>query len=92
MESSPTQLIKDNDHIFVCRHCNEEFVVNRNDFNCMILRHGVYRNNMNPISPHAPREECDMLYENNMIFGCGKPLKIIPLEDGNFDVIICDYI
>lgn len=79
------------DHVFKCKHCNEEFIVNRNDFNCMILRHGVYKSNMNNMNPHAPREECDMLLANNLIFGCGKPLKII--QDGdNFDVIICDYI
>lgn len=79
------------DYVFRCRHCNEDFVVNRNDFNCMILRHGVYKENMNNMNPHAPQSECDQLFQDGLIFGCGKPLKIIEV-DGTFDVIICDYI
>lgn len=80
------------DYIFRCRHCNEDFIVNRNDFNCMILRHAVYKSNMQYIPPHSSEEECTRLLQNGEIFGCGKPLKIITLENGTFDVIICDYI
>ena len=28
------------DYIFICLHCNNEFIININDFNCKILRHG----------------------------------------------------
>lgn len=79
------------DHIFKCKHCNDDFIVNKNDFNCMILRHGVYKNNMVPMNPHTPKDECDKLSVEGEIFGCGKPLKIITSDNG-FDVIICDYI
>ena len=32
-----------------------------------------------------------MLARNNMIYGCGKPLKIIKNNNG-YDVVICEYI
>lgn len=46
------------DYIFICLHCNNEFIININDFNCKILRHGVYKNNLQQINPHASKEEC----------------------------------
>lgn len=79
------------DYIFTCCHCNEVFIISKNDFNCMILRHGVYKSNNTNINPHLPKNECDMLYNNNMIYGCGKPLYIIN-KDKEYDVIKCDYI
>jgi hypothetical protein len=57
----------------------------------MILRHGNYINNMQPIHPHLNKNDCDKLVDNNLIYGCGKPLRII--KDNNaFIVEICDYI
>jgi len=79
------------DHIFKCPHCDMDFIVNRNDFNCMILRHGSYKGTMLNINPHLNKEECDRLFQNNEIYGCGKPLQIVE-NNGTFDVIICSYI
>ena len=80
------------DHVFKCKHCNEEFIVNRNEFNCMILRHGSYKSNDQNMNPHLPKSECDRLFTAGEIYGCGKPLKIIQIKDDEYDVIICDYI
>jgi hypothetical protein len=57
----------------------------------MILRHGNHKNNMQPIHPHLNKNDCDKLVDNNLIYGCGKPLRIININD-TFTVEICDYI
>lgn len=88
------------DYIFICKHCEEPFVVALHDFNCRILRHGVYKCDMRHIPPHASKIECDALVRDGLIFGCGRPLQIIDKEivggtDTNsqpYDVVICDYI
>ncbi len=93
------------DYVFTCKHCQEPFVVSGNDFNCRILRHGVYKHNMEHIPPHASKEECDALVRDGLIFGCGRPLRIIDTTttttttDANvqspppiYDVVVCDYI
>lgn len=79
------------DHIFVCLHCNQPFVVHHNEFNCRILRHGVFKHNLQPINPHSSKEECDKLVYDDVIYGCGKPLQIVDSNDG-YQVIVCDYI
>ena len=43
------------------------------------------------IEPHLSKDKCDELILNNLIYGCGKPFKIISNDD-NFKVEICDYI
>ena len=68
------------DYVFTCLHCNETFVINMKDFNCKILRHGVYKHNLQQINPHASKEECDMLVATGRIYGCAGPLQIIESE------------
>ena len=92
------------DHIFTCIHCKEPFVIAHKDFNCQILRHGVYRHNLQPINPHASKEECETLIHDGLIFGCAGPLQIVEKVAGagegagegtagpGYDIIICDYI
>jgi hypothetical protein len=43
------------------------------------------------MNPHAPYEECNKLFENNLIYGCGKPFRI-EVSDNIMKVFICDYI
>ena len=80
------------DIIFKCKHCFENFIINKNDFNCKIIRHGVLKSNFQPINPHESKYNCDTLYNNNLIYGCGKPLIIIENSDNTYDVEICGYI
>ena len=75
----------------ICPHCNELFVVNTKEINCGIFRHAVYKNNMKPINPHETKEKCEQLVNQNLVFGCAKPFKIIQ-ELNKFTVEICDYI
>lgn len=79
------------EYVFECKHCNEFFIIKLSDFNCMILRHGAYKTNLKHINPHLPKKECDDLVRNNLIYGCGKPLRIVKVND-TYDISICDYI
>jgi hypothetical protein len=44
------------------------------------------------MDPHAPKDVCDTLSNNNQIFGCGKPFKVVKKEDGTYITEICEYI
>ena len=79
------------DYIFTCLHCNQPFLIYFKDFNCKILRHGVYRDTKQYMNPHASKEECEQLVKEEKIYGCGKPLRIVKKGDG-YDLEICDYI
>jgi hypothetical protein len=70
-----------------CPHCFLEILVNIKEINCAIFRHGVYKHNMEQINPHLCKSECDRLFNENLIYGCGKPFKIV-----NNEAIICEYI
>lgn len=77
--------------IFYCPHCAEPFLVYHVEINCSIFRHGAFRHNDQQISPHASKEECDRLFSEGLIYGCGKPFRIIKRDD-DYIVEVCDYI
>ena len=35
---------------------------------------------------------CEILIENNSVFGCCKPVKIIHQDNNEYDAVECDYI
>jgi hypothetical protein len=73
----------------ICPHCQEPVLIEQ--INCSIFRHGVMKHSMKQMNPHASKNECDYLFSNSLIFGCGKPFKII--KDGEKIIIeVCDYI
>lgn len=71
------------DLIFSCPHCQGSILVYRQDLHCRIFRHGVYRTTGEPIPPHAPKEYCEQLVLQDMIYGCGKPFQVIQQNDGS---------
>lgn len=79
-------------HIFECPHCKQMILVQKNELNCCIFRHGVFKNSGEPIHPHLSKSICDKLYETGMIYGCGKPFRVQSDTSGNLQTIICDYI
>jgi len=83
-----------NTYIVACPHCELMIMVNKNELNCKIFRHGIYKNTYTQINPHYSKEICDKLIKDNLIIGCGKPFKlIINKKDINeCKAIICDYI
>jgi hypothetical protein len=72
-----------------CPHCGEYVIIEQ--INCAIFRHGVMKNNLVQINPHLAKNECDKLKELDLIYGCGKPFKVI-LQDNQWIGIECDYI
>ena len=75
-----------------CPHCKQFFIVNNKEINCGIFRHAVYKKNLIPINPHETEINCNKLVENNLVFGCAKPFKIVKTLDNKYIVSICDYI
>jgi hypothetical protein len=75
-----------------CPHCQGSVIVCPNELNCRIFRHGVYINNGNPIPPHSSKEECDRLFHQGLIMGCGRPFRVITQEDGSELAVVCDYL
>lgn len=72
-----------------CPHCEEYVVIEQ--INCAIFRHGVMKTNLAQINPHLAKSECDKLKEQDLIYGCGKPFKIVN-ENNEWKAIECDYI
>ena len=73
--------------IYDCPHCKLKIYINNNDINCKIFRHAAYKKNMINISPHSSKNVIEKMLKNNIIYGCGKPIKLL-----GFKLIKCDYI
>ena len=86
------EVVKDNNtYIFQCPSCLDYIIVNINEINCKIFRHGIFKNSNNQIDPHTSKVDCDKYVEQDMIFGCGKPFCLKDIGD-KWYVDICDYI
>ena len=77
------------EYIVVCPHCNQLIIIEK--INCAIFRHGIFKKNGNQIDPHSSKELCEYYIKKNIIYGCGKPFKIILLNN-QLQTEICDYI
>ena len=76
-----------------CAQCSDLVIINKKDFNCKIFRHGVYKKDGKQIDPHLNKDECDRLFKEGLIYGCGKPFRLlIDLEENKYGAEICDYI
>ena len=85
----------DNHIVLLCPHCDEYILIFLKELNCRIFRHGVYKDTLQQIDPHTPKEICDKLLEKKLIYGCGSPCKIIDENNNNekiYKAIVCDYI
>ena len=80
---------KKEEPVLICPHCNEFIIIEQ--INCGIFRHGTLKSNNTQINPHASKEECQYFINNSLIYGCGKPFRIIKKED-KFIIEICEYI
>ena len=68
---------EDNSYIFECPHCNILIQVLKQDVNCKIFRHGVFKNTRQHVDPHLSKELCDRLKSQDLVYGCCKPFKLI---------------
>jgi len=80
---------QEKEFIVVCPHCKEFIIIQ--EINCGIFRHGTLHDG-NQIEPHAPKEQCDAYVIQKVIYGCGRPFKIVKKDDQTFEAVACDYI
>ena len=64
----------------------------RAELNCCIFRHAVFKDTMQPIHPHAPREVCEKLVADGAVIGCAAPFRVVTQADGAFVAVPCEYI
>ena len=76
---------------FECPHCNQILIVNTNDINCGIFRHGVLKETGQQINPHETKANCDKFVELNLVYECAKPFEIKKNVD-KYEITICNYI
>ncbi len=81
--------MKTSDFEIKCPHCNEYIIIEQ--INCAIFRHGTLKANFIQINPHLSKLECDNLKEKDLIYGCGKPFRVV-YENNEWKAIECDYI
>ena len=81
MESESTEII------VKCPHCGEYIIIEK--INCGIFRHAVNKKTNKQLNPHSTKEECS---EVNKFYGCGKPFRILKLDNVKYTTEICEYI
>ena len=64
--------------IIKCPHCSDYIQIHRNDINCRIFIHGVYKQTMQQVNPHLHRQSCDQLIRAGHIYGCGNQFTFSP--------------
>ena len=72
-----------------CPHCNQ--IIEIELINCGIFRHGTYKATGEQIDPHMSKEGCDEVVKKGLIYGCGRPFRIID-SNGLYIIEICEYI
>jgi hypothetical protein len=83
--------------ILLCPHCKISVLIKKKDINCAIFRHGIMKNNGNQMDPHTPKELCDFLAKEGLIYGCGKPFRLKheyghSFQEQIYTTEVCDYI
>ena len=74
-----------------CPHCLQSILIMSNEINCAIFRHGAYKANLQQMNPHENKEICDDLFDKKLIYGCGKPFRLIKRDD-KYVADVCEYI
>lgn len=72
--------------IVECPHCGGTIVIQA--IKCAIFRHAIFKKNGRQIPPHTKRELCEEYIAKDMVWGCGKPFKIVDKSTA----VACDYI
>lgn len=84
---------EDNSYIFNCPNCDLLIQVPENEVNCKIFRHGIMKTSGQQVNPHAPKDHCDRLVQQNLVYGCCKPFRLFRGINGIIEYAdICEYI
>ena len=77
-------------YFFNCPNCQDEIIVNKNELNCKIFRHAIYKNNFEQVNPHLDYKSCERLKNADLVYGCCKPFEIV-YKDNKLYAVICEY-
>ncbi len=75
--------------IVLCPHCLVPILIEQ--LNCCIFRHGTFIKTGQQIPPHSSKIECDNYIAQHLIYGCGKPFKIVKTH-AEYNAVVCEYI
>jgi len=78
-----------NNIIVTCPHCKGYVEIIQ--INCAIFRHAIFILSGKQIDPHTTKDLCEQYIKDNLIYGCGKPFRIV-IKDNILITEICDYI
>ena len=78
-----------NSSTLLCPHCLLPIEIE--DVACGIFRHGTFKSSGRQIYQHLHRQGCEQLVRNDLIYGCGKPFRVVIRNDEYFTEI-CGYI
>lgn len=79
--------------VVTCPHCGDPVLIEK--LNCCIFRHGIMKTTGEQINAHANKSLCDFYIECKLIYGCGKPFRVILEEkekEQKWVAVVCDYI
>jgi hypothetical protein len=62
------------EYIAICPWCDVPMIIYKE--NCCIFRHATYKNGQE-VDPHLSKDECDRIVRENLVYGCGKPFRIV---------------
>jgi hypothetical protein len=80
---------KSNNIIVQCPHCQEFIEIL--EINCAIFRHAIFKLSGQQIDPHSSKDVCEQYIKDDLIFGCGKPFRVI-IKEEILVAEVCDYI
>lgn len=72
-------------NVYECPWCNQSIWIE--ELRCGIFRCGILKETFRQVDPHLPKPDCDRLFEEGKIYGCGKPFRYV---EGVLEK--CDYI
>ena len=75
--------------LIICPNCQQ--FVEILEINCAIFRHGIFKVSGQQIDPHTPKTQCDQYMKEGLIYGCGKPFKVI-VRENILVAEVCEYI
>jgi hypothetical protein len=78
------------DLLVECPHCNHLVLIS--EINCQIFRHAAYKINGEQLPPHTNQKACEELFKAGLLYGCGKPFRIVKNLVNENVAVKCAYI
>jgi len=75
-------ILEDKCYFFLCPHCDSGIQVSEKEINCNIFRHGIMKKTGKQINPHAKDDECKILINNDLVYGCCGMFSFIRNSEG----------